>query len=235
MKKNLLILTLVTIAIPSFAFASWWNPTTWFSNWSFSSNSDTKTQVLEKRIAELESKLNTNSTTTPAIVATTTATTTPIVKKISPVIDNSALIERQVKAQVEATLKAKADQDALVAKQKADAQALIDAQNANNLAAKQAADKAAQDAANLAAQQLAQQLAAQQQATQAAAQAKHDQLNAINQQIAALNAKYAQDMQQNNSGTSVDFANAVHKRITDQYINDYNVLMAQFQQIQYSN
>ena len=260
MKKHLSIVALATFIVPSVAFASWWNPTTWFNSWSFSSNSDARTQVLEKRIAELESKINTNATTTisaistPSIItATTTATTTPVVKKeikkVAPTIGNSAIIEAQVKAQVEATLKAKADQDALVAKQRADAQAVIDAQNAANLAAQQAqavkdaaniaaqqaADKAAQDAANLAAQQAAQRLAAQQQTTQAAAQAKHDQLNAINQQIATLNAKYAQDVSAASGYGAKDFVDTVIRNINNKYNIDYATLQAQYQQIQYSN
>lgn len=134
MKKYLSVLSLAIFIIPSVAFASWWNPISWFRNWSFFSNSDEKTQILEKRIVELENKINSNATTTPATSTpqintstTSSITTTPTVKKVlkktvSPEADNSALIQAQVHAQVEATLKAKTEQDALIAKQKADTQ-----------------------------------------------------------------------------------------------------------------
>jgi hypothetical protein len=35
MKKNLSILVLVALMVPSIAFASWWNPLSWFNNWTF--------------------------------------------------------------------------------------------------------------------------------------------------------------------------------------------------------
>jgi len=35
MKKYLLVLLLVIFIIPSIAFASWWNPFSWFENWTF--------------------------------------------------------------------------------------------------------------------------------------------------------------------------------------------------------
>jgi len=61
MKKYLLILILIILTAPSIALASWWNP---FS-WNIFQRTDTKTEVLEKRIVELEDKLN-NSITTNA-------------------------------------------------------------------------------------------------------------------------------------------------------------------------
>ena len=36
MKKIIPIIILVLIIIPSVAFASWWNPFSWFNNWNFS-------------------------------------------------------------------------------------------------------------------------------------------------------------------------------------------------------
>lgn len=134
-------------------FAAWWNPFTW----GIFHKADTKTEVLEKRIRELESKLGANATTTiatstPKETATTTTATTSVVKKevkkVPPPIDNSAIIEAQAKARVEAQLKIKADQDALIAKQKADEQARLDALKieADKQAAQYAADVAAQKA-----------------------------------------------------------------------------------------
>ena len=64
MKKYLISIAFITLIIPSVALASWWNPLSWFDHWTFSSNSNAKTQVLEKRIQELESKLSV-STSTP--------------------------------------------------------------------------------------------------------------------------------------------------------------------------
>ncbi len=57
MKKILSLVFVTTLIIPSLAFASWWNPTSWFDNWSFTNKTDTKTEILEKRIQELESNL----------------------------------------------------------------------------------------------------------------------------------------------------------------------------------
>jgi hypothetical protein len=55
-------LTIIIIA-PSITFASWWNP---FS-WSIFRKADTKTQILENRIVELETKLNDIATTSQNI------------------------------------------------------------------------------------------------------------------------------------------------------------------------
>ena len=97
MRKYLLIMVLVIFVIPTIAFASWWNP----FDWSIFHRTDIKTQILEKRIQELESKLNNNvvtiATTTSIqeiIIATTTATTTVVkkeVKKIIPTNDKSKI------------------------------------------------------------------------------------------------------------------------------------------------
>ncbi|MFA5888764.1 MAG: hypothetical protein WCW47_00735 [Candidatus Paceibacterota bacterium] len=53
MRKYLSILVLTIIIIPSVAFASWWNPFTWFNNWAFLHRED-NTEILESRLAELE-------------------------------------------------------------------------------------------------------------------------------------------------------------------------------------
>ena len=62
MKKYLSVFVLTVLIIPSVTFASWWNPISWFGNWSFSGNPDVKTQVLENRISELEKKLSGTAT-----------------------------------------------------------------------------------------------------------------------------------------------------------------------------
>ena len=48
--------------LPQIALASWWNPFSWFEKKP--TTTDTKTEVLEKRIQELESKLNGTATST---------------------------------------------------------------------------------------------------------------------------------------------------------------------------
>ncbi len=74
MKKYITILALIIIIIPSIAFASWWNPLSWFNNWSFSKG-ENKTEILEKRILELEQKLD--------------------VEDITPINETDSIIEEQ--------------------------------------------------------------------------------------------------------------------------------------------
>jgi hypothetical protein len=61
--KYLFTILLVCFIIPQIAFASWWNP---FS-WKIFNRTDTKTQVLENRIKELENKLNVVAPTAPVV------------------------------------------------------------------------------------------------------------------------------------------------------------------------
>ena len=101
---------------------------------------------------------------------------------------------------------------------------MLHPQQAAQLEAQRAADLAAQQAVNA--------------ATQQAAQAKQDQLNAVNQQIAALNAKYAADVEnvgKNDPWSTQCFLDLQKQNLYTKYIQDYNVLMAQWQQIKYSN
>jgi hypothetical protein len=62
MKKIIIASIFTILVIPNFVLAAWWNPLSWFNKWSFSEKT-TKTEVLEKRIQELENKLATTSTT----------------------------------------------------------------------------------------------------------------------------------------------------------------------------
>lgn len=50
------------IITPQIVFAVWWNPLSWFNNWNFS-RGETKTEILEKRILELEQKIEVDNTT----------------------------------------------------------------------------------------------------------------------------------------------------------------------------
>jgi hypothetical protein len=75
------VIILVAIIFPQATLAAWWNPITWFNNWTFSKGaSDTHTKVLEDRIKELENKLQEVVSTD---ISTTTSTTTTQ-KELSP-------------------------------------------------------------------------------------------------------------------------------------------------------
>lgn len=81
MKKYILISLLVIFVIPSIALASWWNPISWFNNWSFKKvpttpqgqintqqNSDNKINELQKQVEELKKQqpiLNSKNIVTP--------------------------------------------------------------------------------------------------------------------------------------------------------------------------
>lgn len=67
--------------VPQIAFAAWWNPISWFNGWNFFHRTDTKTQVLENRVKELEKQLE--GTATSTAVATTTKAVTPIKTKVT--------------------------------------------------------------------------------------------------------------------------------------------------------
>ena len=106
--KHLVIVFLITIVIaPSITFASWWNP---FS-WSIFRKTDTKTQILENRILELENKLNNVATTTKVSTPTSTSAYKKVENKtqiinsdtsslnnniVDPVIATSTLIPIQL-------------------------------------------------------------------------------------------------------------------------------------------
>ena len=81
-KKTLFLGVLVTLLIiPQITLAAWWNPLSWFNNWRFSESVPAvETQTLERRIKELEKKLESVES-----IATSTATTT-IAEEIKPVV-----------------------------------------------------------------------------------------------------------------------------------------------------
>ena len=57
MRKYILTLVLAFTIIPQIAFASWWNPISWFDGWNQNNQSKNNTQILEKRIYDLEKKI----------------------------------------------------------------------------------------------------------------------------------------------------------------------------------
>jgi len=227
--KIVYIMVVILLAAPQVASASWWNP---FS-WSIFNKTDNKNQILEKKIQELENKIINNTVTvtpTPKEISTTTTVVNhPVekkkVKKDEPSVDNSLFIQAQIKAQVEAQLKEKAEQAALVEKQKAEEQRIIDAITEENRLAKE-------KIANLAAKQAAEKIAIE----EALLEAKQTQLNNINQKIVELNVKYSEDMKKcSTAGGTTAGVSECKNLMTNRYIDDYNVLMAEFQRIKYSN
>lgn len=64
--KFLIILLVVSFVVPQIALASWWNPFSWNIWNKIFHRTDTKTQVLENRVKELENKLDEQTTPTPA-------------------------------------------------------------------------------------------------------------------------------------------------------------------------
>lgn len=220
MKKFIISAVAVALIVPQVAMAAWWNPISWFrkqptkttaqeSPVKTATSTASEIENLQKRIDDLRKQ--------QPVVVPVTATSVIKKKTEKPVLsaDNSETIKDQVQAQVEATLKARMEQDALVAKQKADEQMRIDLANAQ--LAKQIADQAELNRIQ-------------------AYQAKQEKLNAINKQIADLNAKYVVDFAKaGQSGSTVSFAEGEQRKVTNQYNIDYATLMAQYQQIQYSN
>jgi hypothetical protein len=87
MKRNSVILAMLVFIVPSVALASWWNPFTWF-NQSSSVKKETKTEILEKRIIELENKLN---------VVSATATTSKLDESVAATPTASQTIKKGVK------------------------------------------------------------------------------------------------------------------------------------------
>jgi hypothetical protein len=144
-KTSLIGYLLVLLIIPQIAFASWWNPSTWFSNWNFFKKETAKTHILENRIRELESKLG-DATTTPNTRNTSltrpTSTEEKIeVKRNTATTDNASVVREQVRLEVEASLKAKAEQEALIEKKRVEEQAKLELQKAEQ--ERQAAQNAA--------------------------------------------------------------------------------------------
>lgn len=120
MKKYIFISLLVIFIIPSIALASWWNPFTWKI---FSSN---KKEI----IVTQPQVINTNQ------VSVITEKTIPVIKtatvneskKVTPTVNIQKDNKAEIQAKLEANLKAKTDQDVLIAKQKTEEQAKAEAE-----------------------------------------------------------------------------------------------------------
>jgi len=122
MKKYLLGLLLVLFIIPSMALASWWNPFSWFNGWTFQKTgivSSTQIEVQktpEDKIIELQKQLDE--------LKNQKENSIPVEKP--PVVDNSEIIKKQVQAQLEATMKAKLEQDVLIVNQNLETQTITE-------------------------------------------------------------------------------------------------------------
>ncbi|MCX6753008.1 MAG: hypothetical protein NTW62_01515 [Candidatus Nomurabacteria bacterium] len=58
MKKYLAVLFLMVFIVPSIAFASWWNPLSWFNSWNFHKKTDVINVTSSSIDAEIKSKVD---------------------------------------------------------------------------------------------------------------------------------------------------------------------------------
>jgi hypothetical protein len=140
MKKYIIVLFLVAFIVPSVALASWWNPFSWFNNWNFhktetvSQTQIEKQKTSEEQIAELQKQLEDLKNSKDVSTTTSMPVTKKETVKNAPVVDNSEIIKKQVQAQLDAALKAKAEQDALIANQnsqKPEEQAVVESSSSD--------------------------------------------------------------------------------------------------------
>ncbi len=181
MKKYFLFTLTLILIVPSIAFASWWNPFSWFNSWSF--DKKVSTEVVQPKLPSI---VDTKTTTIP----------TAEVKKDIPKIDNSIVPKKETQAKLDLEQKAKDEQKVFMDKQKADEQAKIDAEQKATYLANQEADlkrkkEEDQKAADLAEQKAAY-LAEQESIRQAELEQNQREQAAFIQQQAAK-AKYAKD------------------------------------------
>lgn len=91
--KRLMPLLLIAILLPEVALAAWWNPFSWFDNWSFI-REDSEKAALEERVEELEERLEKTESTQVASTSedivekessdTAVPKPTPTLKSITP-------------------------------------------------------------------------------------------------------------------------------------------------------
>lgn len=96
MKKKI-ILIIIAIIVPNLAFASWWNPFSWFHRQDVLPVEVSQTQILENKIKDLESKIEkmSASTTQIQIIATTTSP-----KGISNINKNTKSLVKKIEQDV---------------------------------------------------------------------------------------------------------------------------------------
>lgn len=241
MKKLLISSAVIALIVPQITLAAWWNPVSWFrkqpaknaiqeSSVKTATSTATEIEDLQKRIDALKKQ--------QAVVAPASSVATKKkIEKVVPYTNSSETTKVQVQMQVEIAAKAKADEQARIdmANDMLQKQ-IIQQAEANRVQAINAqieADKKAKadQVALVLVQQQAEQFVAQQ-----ALQIKQEKLNAINKQIADLNAKYVADVKISRDRMAPMFAiDGEIRELTIRYNLDYATLTAEFQQIQYSN
>jgi chromosome segregation ATPase len=143
LKKFLLVcltISIVCFALPQVAFASWWNPFSWNVWKNIFHKADTKTQVLENKVKELETKLNEQNSATPVASDTEEAVdvkpkkessqqSVKQVQQVAPVkITEEIVIQQQTLADAEVLQQAEQDKLNLLAeraKEEQEAQAKV--------------------------------------------------------------------------------------------------------------
>ncbi len=82
MKKYLLVLLLIVFIVPSVAFASWYNPFSWFNNWSFHKTETNTEYPIQKITTPTTTADISNKVTIPPV--STKQNNFPVAKKITP-------------------------------------------------------------------------------------------------------------------------------------------------------
>lgn len=120
MKKYILISLLVIFVIPSIALASWWNPFTW----KIFNSGKKEVVVHQTQVINTDQVSNTKEKIIP-IPKTPTIIES---KKVTPAINIQKDNKAEIQAKLEADLKAKAEQDTLITKQKEEEKAKADSE-----------------------------------------------------------------------------------------------------------
>jgi|GEM_PF-2449245 len=242
MKKFLSILVLVVLVTPQVAMAAWWNP---FS-WSVFQKKETNVQQLESRIKDLEKKLE---ETSGKKSATTTSEVSsmkvdkPVVKKAEKAVPVPVSVEKEAAPAAPKTFVLPNG-------------AVVDgAGNVVGAAPEQPTQSSVKDdkftgenyfrenktCAGLKDVNVNQHSFCVSYALNGASsmEDKPSRLNAVNLKIANLNAKYAKEaasLTQANNPYVDSFSLQERKHVLyKKYSDDYNILMAEYQQIQYAN
>ena len=242
MKKYIVVLFLIMFIAPSVAFASWWNPFSWkvFKKREATPQvqvvNTEKEKTQEEKIAELQKQLdelkNDNKAIEP-IKENSTNKKVEIKKTTTPV---SNKISEQAKA--EAELKAKfAEQDARINIEREQEKArLEELDRQNKLNEIKQKEQAKIDLANsLEEQKLKEELVRLNELVEQK-RIKDEKLRTINKKIADLNAQYTPNILNCSKNAVLTYqVTACEERVTRDYNLSYNSLMAEFQQVKYSD
>lgn len=265
MKKYFLTIILVTLIIPQLAFAAWWNP---FS-WKVFSREESKTQVLENRVKELEKKLEANVSTTTKIEKTDSTVT----KKQK--IETKQEVKKEIKTFTTPNGAVIDETGNVVLEPSVDQTPKKVISNIDNVATAHQYFDMKKTCVGLSGDQYSECVSyaynqppikvnyttvttpssqtlldiekarldneiAEQQILLDQANNKKIQLNAVNQKIVALNAKYLSDIEAvknravGRAITTAGLAPQINE-INNQYNTDYNLLKIEYQKILYGN